>query len=63
MTAGRDIEVTLRAYTPDGVGLAMREALLPHFYHFRGRRIPGTPFYQTKPAGSALAGMPGGVGL
>ena len=39
-------EVRLRAWTPGGRGIDMREPFLPNSVNYRGRRIPGTPAFQ-----------------
>ncbi|KAK5983023.1 hypothetical protein GCK32_003331 [Trichostrongylus colubriformis] len=41
--------IKIRAYTPDGRGLATRSPMLPHAAELRGKRIPGTRFYKVKP--------------
>lgn len=40
--------IRLRAWTPNQIGLRMREpALVPHAFEMRGKRIPGTNEYKT----------------
>ncbi|XP_041370814.1 nitric oxide-associated protein 1-like [Gigantopelta aegis] len=49
VTAGFEMSVTLRAYTPGGRGIYVRSpALLPHYRSFRGQRIGKTPVYRPK---------------
>ncbi|XP_030127596.4 nitric oxide-associated protein 1 [Taeniopygia guttata] len=49
VTAHAEEELLLRAYTPKGTALVVREPpLLPYISAIRGARIPGTPAYRTK---------------
>ncbi|NXU05753.1 NOA1 protein, partial [Buphagus erythrorhynchus] len=49
VTAHAEEELQLRAYTPKGTALVVREPpLLPYISAIRGARIPGTPAYRTK---------------
>ncbi|XP_015479128.1 nitric oxide-associated protein 1 [Parus major] len=49
VTAHAEEELLLRAYTPKGTALVVREPpLLPYISTIRGARIPGTPAYRTK---------------
>ncbi|KFO64917.1 Nitric oxide-associated protein 1, partial [Corvus brachyrhynchos] len=49
VTAHAEEELLLRAYTPKGTALVVREPpLLPYISSIRGARIPGTPAYRTK---------------
>ncbi|KAL9851154.1 nitric oxide-associated protein 1 [Geothlypis trichas] len=49
VTAHEEEELLLRAYTPKGTALVVREPpLLPYISTIRGARIPGTPAYRTK---------------
>ncbi|XP_059157083.1 nitric oxide-associated protein 1-like [Physella acuta] len=44
--------VKMRAYTPGGIGLFLRmPALLPFHTSYKGKRIAGTPFFETRPPG------------
>ncbi|NXI50088.1 NOA1 protein, partial [Chloroceryle aenea] len=49
VTAPVDSELLLRAYTPQGTALVVRQPpLLPYISAIRGARIAGTPAYRTK---------------
>ncbi|NXY70505.1 NOA1 protein, partial [Glareola pratincola] len=49
VTAHAEEKLLLRAYTPKGTGLVVREPpLLPYISTIRGARIPGTAAYRTK---------------
>lgn len=49
VTAHAQEELLLRAYTPQGTTLMVREPpLLPYISTVRGARIPGTAAYRTK---------------
>ena len=50
VTKYKDHPIRLRAYTPGGRGLYLREpALLPNIKTFRGKRIGGKQEYRVKP--------------
>lgn len=49
MTADEEEKLLLRAYTPKGTSLVVREPpLLPYISTIRGARIAGTAAYRTK---------------
>ncbi|NXU58601.1 NOA1 protein, partial [Turnix velox] len=48
VTAHAEEKLLLRAYTPEGTTLVVREPLLPYISTIRGARIPGTAAYRTK---------------
>ena len=49
VTMGEAEECVLKAYTPDGRGVFVRQpALLPFAVNMKGRRVIGTPCYQAK---------------
>lgn len=49
VTAHAEEELLLRAYTPRGTTVVVREPpLLPYISNVRGARIPGTAAYRTK---------------
>ncbi|XP_014801134.1 PREDICTED: nitric oxide-associated protein 1-like isoform X1 [Calidris pugnax] len=49
VTAHAEEKLLLRAYTPEGTALVVREPpLLPYISAVRGARIPGTAAYRTK---------------
>uniref|UniRef100_A0A8C3PWB9 Nitric oxide associated 1 n=1 Tax=Chrysolophus pictus TaxID=9089 RepID=A0A8C3PWB9_CHRPC len=49
VTAHAEVELLLRAYTPRGTTVVVREPpLLPYISNIRGARIPGTAAYRTK---------------
>lgn len=48
VTIGRDESCVLKASTPGGRGMFIRKpSLLPYAIQMKGRRIPGTPCYET----------------
>ena len=49
VTIGRDEECILKAYTPNGKGIHLRNpSFLPFAVNMRGRRIPGTPVFEAQ---------------
>ncbi|RMC13726.1 hypothetical protein DUI87_08807 [Hirundo rustica rustica] len=60
VTAHAEEELLLRAYTPKGTALVVREPpLLPYISSIRGARIPGTPAYRTKKPPSFVENLRG----
>ena len=51
ITAGQGMQVSLRAYTPGGLGCSVRSpALLKYAVNRRGRRIRGSAAFRTRRA-------------
>ncbi|KAM6261674.1 nitric oxide-associated protein 1 [Porphyrio hochstetteri] len=48
VTAPEEEKLLLRAYTPRGTRVVVRDPLLPFISSVRGRRIPGTAAYRTR---------------
>lgn len=49
LTSGPDSQCIVRAYTPEGRGIYVRNPpLLPYAIRLRGRRIPNTPCFENK---------------
>jgi len=42
-------EVNVKAYSPDGRGIFIRNSLIPYAYEYRGQRIGGTKRYKMTP--------------
>ncbi|NXO02226.1 NOA1 protein, partial [Rhinopomastus cyanomelas] len=58
VTARTEEELLLRAYTPQGTALVVREPpLLPYISTIRGARIPGTAAYRTKKPPSVVENL------
>ena len=49
ITQGPDSECVLRAFTPEGRGIFVRQPpMLPFAYKLRGKKIIGTPCFENK---------------
>ncbi|NXT29654.1 NOA1 protein, partial [Syrrhaptes paradoxus] len=58
VTAHAEDKLLLRAYTPEGTALVVREPpLLPYISTIRGARIPGTAAYRTKKPPSVVENL------